>query len=119
MAISGSAGLGKSAWGALVLAPLLMLTSMGHASVALAQQYTAKDYPLVVRCSFAGTERLFYLSTVAETGEAVYLSPDRMAATITPSGTASRVMADSAGSCAGKTVDELRQSGLAFDLLSQ
>jgi len=93
---------------------LLLATQAGPASAQPAEGDAA--FPIVVRCSLAGTERLYYLSTVKPDGRAVYLSPDHFSATITVEGKAHTISAKGTGSCADKTIEELRAAGQVIDL---
>lgn len=98
------------------LAPMaLVALALVPSAPASAQSPAAKGkFPLVVWCSFADTERYYYLSTIKPDGRAVYLSPDHFAATITVTGTATKIGAKGNGTCADKTIEELQQSGQAF-----
>jgi hypothetical protein len=101
--------------GAFTVAVGFALT--GPAAPARADAATLSDFPLVVRCALLGTDRVFYLSTVRPDGVAVYISPDRLSGVITTTGTPIKVSAtEGSGSCAGKTIDELRRSHQAFDV---
>ncbi len=73
------------------------------------------DFPVVVYCEYKGTTRAYYFSQLAD-GQAVYLTLDRQAGVITIDGTPQRAGGEQSGSCADKTLDELRGAGLAFDL---
>lgn len=83
---------------------------------AHAQDLSFKDFPYVVYCEYEGVARAFYFSRLGGDGIAVYLTPDRQAGTITIDGVARRIGGDQSGTCADKTLDELRSSGQAFDL---
>jgi hypothetical protein len=74
------------------------------------------DFPFMVYCENGGIDRAFYLAKIDPDGIAVYISPDNLAGTITLDGPAAPVGGEWAGSCAGKTLDELRAAGQAFDL---
>ena len=74
------------------------------------------DFPLLVRCEVRGVEYAFYLSIVRPNGVAVYVTPARRAGTITLSGKAEPVGGSEPGNCLGKTLEQLRSAGLAYDL---
>jgi len=74
------------------------------------------DFPFMVHCENNGIHRAYYLAKVDGDGVAVYISPDNLAGTITLHGTAEPIGGEWAGSCAGKTLQQLRDAGQAFDL---
>ena len=74
------------------------------------------DFPFMVHCEHSGINRVFYLAKVDPDGVAVYISPDRQAGTVTIDGPAKPVGGDGSGDCVGKTIQQLRDSGKAFDL---
>ena len=83
----------------------------------LAQDLSFKDFPFLVYCEVQDIDKAFYFSRLGKDGVAVYLTPDRQAGTITIDGVARRVGDEQqSGSCANKTLDELRASGQAYDL---
>ncbi|RWO52486.1 hypothetical protein [Mesorhizobium sp.] len=86
------------------------------AAIAHASEGSFDDFPFLVHCEVSGLHRAFYLSTIGQDGVAVYISPDRQAGTITVSGKADPVGGDGSGSCAGKTLEQLRSTGQAYDL---
>lgn len=89
--------------------------SLCHGSVANAQG-PLDDFPLVITCQNKDTYHVFYLSRVAKDGTATFTASDRLAGTITVSGPAKAVGdALAGGSCAGKSLEELRASGQARD----
>ena len=86
------------------------------AAIAHSSEGSFDDFPFLVHCEVSGLHRAFYLSTISQDGVAVYISPDRLAGTITVRGKADPVGADGSGSCAGKTLEQLRSTGQAYDL---
>jgi hypothetical protein len=76
------------------------------------------DFPFVVHCELNGTDRAYYLSSLGADGVAVYVTPENQAGTITIEWTAKPVGGDWSGSCAGKTLEQLRSTGQAFYLQS-
>ena len=100
-----------------MLAGSLVVLAAGLAAPPATAQSPESDskFPLVVRCTNAGTDRHYYLSTIKPDGRAVYLSPDHFAATITITGTANKITAEGHGSCAEKSSQELRDAGSTFD----
>ena len=67
-----------------------------------------ETFPVAIRCEMNKVHHIFYLSKVDENGVATYISPGRLAGTITVDGTAKRVGGDQTGSCKEKTLEELR-----------
>jgi hypothetical protein len=96
----------------LVVLPFAALVSFQ----ARAAEGSFTDFPFMVHCKNSGTDRAFYLAKVDPDGVVVYISPDNLAGTITLRGPAKPVGGEGAGSCAGKTLDQLRAAGQAFDL---
>ena len=78
-----------------------------------------KDYPCVIYCEAEDGIRAFYFSKLDTSGVAIYLSQDVQAGMISINGDERRVGGEQSGPCYNKTVDELRSSGLAFDLPRQ
>lgn len=81
-----------------------------------AQELSFKDFPYLIYCAIQGTDKAFYFSKLDADGVAIYLTPDRQAGMITIDGVARRVGGEQSGSCADKTLDDLRASGQAYDL---
>ncbi|RUM95761.1 hypothetical protein EET67_21395 [Pseudaminobacter arsenicus] len=101
------------------------LTSIGAASCSLAvlsatpvftEDLSFKDFPYLIYCEVQGVDHAFYFSRLDANGVAVYLSPGRQAGIITIDGAARRVGDGQSGTCANKTLDDLRTSGQAYDL---
>ena len=65
---------------------------------ALAQELSFRDFPYLVYCEAQGVDRAFYFSRLGADG------------------VARRVGGEQTGSCANKTIEELRSSGQAYDL---
>ncbi len=86
---------------------------------ALSQEVSFKDFPYLIYCHSKGVDHAFYFTRLRADGVAIYLTPDRQAGVITIDGVARRVGGEQSGSCAGKTLDELRSSGQAYDLPKQ
>jgi hypothetical protein len=83
---------------------------------AHAQEGSFEDFPFLVRCELSGIVRAYYLSKIGPDGIAVYITPDNQAGTITMRGKAEPVGGDWSGSCAGKTLEQLRSAGQEYDL---
>jgi hypothetical protein len=96
----------------------IALLQFGGAQIcgAYAAEGPFDDFPFLVHCEVSGVHRAFYLSTIGMDGVAVYISPDRQAGTITIRGRAEPVGGEWAGTCVGKTLEQLRTSGQAHDL---
>ena len=74
------------------------------------------EFPFLVHCEVNGANHVFYLSKIGPDGAAVYVSHERLAGTITIGGKAEPVGGSGAGSCSGKTLEQLRSAGQAYDL---
>ena len=84
---------------------------------AFAKDLSFRDFPYLVYCEAQGVDHAFYFSRLRADGVAIYLTPDNQAGTITIDGVARRVGGgEQTGSCADRTIDELRSSGQAYDL---
>jgi hypothetical protein len=83
---------------------------------AYAGEGSFRDFPLLVRCEVRGVDYAFYLSVVRPSGVAVYITPARRAGTITLRGKAEPVGGSESGNCSGKTLEQLRSAGQAYDL---
>ncbi len=81
-----------------------------------AKDLSFRDFPYLVYCETQGVDHAFYFSSLRADGVAIYLTPDRQAGMITIDGVGRRVGGDQTGSCADKTIDDLRSSGQAYDL---
>lgn len=84
---------------------------------ALAQEsLSSKDFPFLIYCEYQDIDHAFYFSRLGPDGVAIYLTPDRQAGMITIDGVGRRIGGDQSGTCADRTLDELRSSGQAYDL---
>lgn len=74
-----------------------------------------KGLPDAIRCGLpSGDTYIVYLSGLLNNGNAVYFSPSgKQFLNITPEG----VLVREGANCHGKTIDELRNEGSAFDLV--
>ena len=94
----------------LLWQPLAFCPSEAHAA-----EVSLKEFPFVVRCEVKGFNHFFYLSMIGPDGVALYLTPGKQGGTITIDGTAKRITEGAAGSCAGKTLEQLRTAGQSYD----
>jgi len=94
----------------------LCQTAISDYSLAFADDQSFKDFPYLVHCELNGVQRAFYLSSIGTDGVAVYITPERQVGTITVNGKAERLGGEGSGSCAGKTLEQLRSSGQAYYL---
>ena len=101
---------------ALVAMIVFQFAAMFSFQTRAASETSFTDFPFMVHCKHSGTDRAFYLAKISLDDVAVYISPDRLAGTITIRGPAKPVSGDGAGSCTGKTIQQLREAGQAFDL---
>lgn len=74
------------------------------------------DFPFLIYCEVGDVHHAFYLSKIGPDGVAVYISQAGQAGTITLTGKPQQIGGDTAGSCEGKTLEELRSVGQAFYL---
>jgi hypothetical protein len=81
-----------------------------------AEDVTFSDFPFLVFCEDNGVHHAYYLSKLGPEGNALYITPDRLVGSISAKGVAKRLSGGKAGNCAGKTLEELRSAGQAFDL---
>lgn len=103
----------NGAFAATILAAALLC----NVSDLRAESGSIADFPFVIHCKFKDTYHAFYASRLSPDGTATYVASDRIAGTISLSGEAKAIGSnEGAGSCAGKTLKELRASGQAFDL---
>lgn len=102
---------GKFSLGALIAAMSLTASGSAHAD-----NLFVADFPLIVVCELNGIGKVYYLSELRSDGVAVYLTQDNLAASITVTGTPKVVGGNRSGTCANKSIDQLRASGQAFDL---
>ncbi len=95
---------------AATCAAMFWLTG-GAAKVYAAEQDSV--YPHVIVCEFKGVRHFAYLDRVEADGRAIYMTPSGKAGVVPRDGTVSRV-GNFAGSCAGKTLQELLANGQAL-----
>ena len=67
------------------------------------------DFSFMVHCKHSGIDRVYYLATIAPDGVDTYMSLDRQAGTEAFRGPAKSVGGDGSGTCAGKTIQQLRK----------
>jgi hypothetical protein len=96
------------------LAGLVLLAGLPLAAVQ-AQDDPFNQFPLVIQCKYNQTYNVFYLSRISQDGVATYVASDRIGGTITLDGRAKAIGDTGGGSCVGKTLAELRESGQARD----
>lgn len=100
-----------------ILAAITQLSLAGmYSPKAYAKEGSFDDFPFLVHCELSGVIHVYYLSKIGPNGVAVYITPDNQAGTITIRGKAEPVGGDWSGSCAGKTLEQLRLAGQAYDL---
>ena len=87
-----------------------------HDFQAQAGEGSFDDFPFLVRCEVRGVHHAYYLSKIGPGGVAVYITPDRRAGTISIRGKAEPVGGVRPGNCSGKTLEQLRSAGQAYDL---
>ena len=68
-------------------------------------------HPLVIVCELKGARHFAYLDRIAADGTATYMTPSGQFATVPTDGVFSRGGQADAGSCAGKTLEQLRAAG--------
>jgi hypothetical protein len=83
---------------------------------ARAAEVSFADFPFLIVCETGGIRQAYYLTRIGRGGVAVYLTAGR-AGTITLGGTAQQVGGGAVhGSCAGKTLEQLRSAGQTYFL---
>ena len=105
-------GVGTTVFAILALSQYMTIQS----SETRAAEASFADFPFLVHCQLNGVERAYYLSRIDADGVAVYATPESQAGTITILGKAKPIGGDWSGSCAGKTLEQLRSAGQAFYL---
>jgi hypothetical protein len=83
---------------------------------AMAETPTFRDFPYLIFCEYKGITSAYYFSQLYSDGRAIYMTHESQIGVITLNGVAERVDGERPGSCQGKTLDELRAGGQAFDL---
>ena len=71
------------------------------------------DYPHVIVCEFKGIRYFAYLDRIDADGTAIYMTPGGKCATVSEGGVVTRQGQAVEGSCAGKTLEDLRAAGQA------
>jgi len=98
-----------------ITAGVLFQLSVFSYSEALASE-PFDNFPFVITCEYKGLHHAYYLSKLGPDGVATYITPDRLAGTISIAGQAKARGEGQVGSCIGKTLKELRASGQAYDI---
>jgi len=75
---------------------------------------TFRDFPMVIYCEYEGIGHAYYFARLGLDGVAIYLTPDRLAGTITVDDVAKRIGGEQTGTCGGRTIDDLTSAGQAF-----
>ncbi len=88
-----------------------MLWLIGEAAKAYAAEQDS-IYPHVIVCELKGVRHFAYLDRVEADGRAIYITPSGKAGAVPKDGTVGRV-GNVAGSCAGKTLQDLITDGQA------
>ena len=86
----------------------LLIGTAGSSLGASADQNVT--YPQIIICGKSGIRYFAYLDRIGSDGVATYITPSGQSATISE-GRVVRSKGAAAGSCAGKTIDELREAG--------
>ncbi|MBB3593679.1 hypothetical protein FHX08_004082 [Rhizobium sp. BK529] len=98
----------------MLLAGLVSLAAVPLTTLQ-AQDNPFDQFPLLIQCKYKDTYHAFYISRISADGVATYMASERIAGTITLDGHAKATGGAEGGSCVGKTLEELRASGQAFD----
>lgn len=94
----------------------LILTGSTLASEAIAQSAGDSTVPpIVLLCTLGDKTLVGYLSEIRKDGSTLYVTAAGQIATVDSSGLVSRGSSGVAGSCSGRTIDQLRESGQALD----
>ncbi len=83
---------------------------------AQAEQPIFRDFPYIIFCEYKQITSAYYFSQLQPDGRAIYMTQEQQVGVITLNGVAERIDGERPGSCQGKTLDELRTEGQAFDL---
>jgi hypothetical protein len=83
---------------------------------AQAEQPSFRDFPYLIFCEYKQITSAYYFSQLQPDGRAVYMTQEQQVGVITLDGVAERIDGERPGTCQGKTLDELRAAGQAFDL---
>ena len=59
-----------------------------HSTQSLAAEASFKDFPYLIFCQYRGVDHAYYFSRLEPDGRAIYMTPDRQAASISLGGTA-------------------------------
>ncbi len=71
-------------------------------------------HPFVIVCELKGTQHFLYLHLIGADGTATYMTQSKGVMTVTADGVLSRGGQAVAGSCTGKTLEELRAADHTF-----
>ncbi len=89
-----------------------MFLLVGEAAKVVAAEQDGA-YPHVIMCELKGVRHFAYLDRVDADGRAIYITPSGKAGAVPKDGTVGRV-GNVAGSCAGKTLQDLVTDGQAL-----
>ncbi|MBL0374751.1 hypothetical protein JJB09_22305 [Rhizobium sp. KVB221] len=92
---------------------LIFGVSMGGRGLAAAN---IDDFPLAIQCEYKDIVHVYYLSRLRPDGTATYITPDRLGGTISIDGVANAMGGTGEGSCLGKTLKQLRESGQTLEI---
>ena len=73
-------------------------------------------HPLVIICKNSGVSHFAYLDRIDAEGTATYMTPSGQFATVPAEGVVARGGVPVEGSCAGKTLEELRTAGQTLSI---
>jgi hypothetical protein len=101
----------------LSLALAVSLGAPAQADPLRAEAPTFADFSYAIYRQYEGIDHACYFSQLDSDGRATYMTPDRQVGVISIDGAAEQVGGDQAGSCRDRTLDDLRASGQALDLV--
>jgi len=102
-----------------LVVPVCLGVGLGLSSLPVqAEQPSFRDFPFIIFCEYEQITSAYYFSQLQPDGRAVYMTHERQVGVISLDGVAQRVDGERPGTCQGKTLEELRGAGQAFDLPS-
>jgi hypothetical protein len=94
---------------------LILLALVASPGPSLAEEAKV-TYPLVIICKNNGVSHFAYLNRIDAEGTATYMTPNGQFATVSAGGVIARAGVPVEGSCAGKTLEELRTAGQTLSI---
>jgi len=93
-----------------MIAGVALLAVVGNIA-AFAARAETPAYPQVIICEVGGVQHFGYLASINADGSAIYMTPDRITATVSTDGVLSKEGGERTGNCAGQTLEALTANG--------